>query len=104
MCKNNKIKHIEPSSEIFTEILTDELVPFQGKDRIVIGIPRLQSDGTRKSLKFPIQGFKGTSILYFTVSNENLSFLSLQSDSALVALLIPAMKMGKDIKIKGNVS
>ncbi len=53
----NKIKHFEPRTETSPAVPLGELVSTQTKDRIFIGVPCLESDGTRKISKLSHRRF-----------------------------------------------
>lgn len=73
---------------------------------ISVGEPSLsQSDGyIRNTYKILNISPKTETSLWFEISTKDESFLSHRSDSAMIALLVPAMQAGKDLFVNGIVS
>ncbi|MGD1849887.1 MAG: hypothetical protein ACFCBU_04560 [Cyanophyceae cyanobacterium] len=63
----------------------------------------VEEDGLVK-YKVTIESSLGSQILWYSVDKEFGNLLSDHADTAVVAALIPAMKLGEDIEIDGTIS
>ncbi|MSP66682.1 MAG: hypothetical protein EXQ96_00995 [Alphaproteobacteria bacterium] len=72
-------------------------------EKIVVQPPRQREVGDRVQLVFPVAGFEQPE-LCFEVDRAIAHFLSDRGDAALAALLIPAMKSGRDLVIRAPLS
>ena len=67
-----------------------EIIRFQGKVRAVVEISAAEAPVPRT--------------LWFEVPEGRAGFLSRRADAAMLAMLVPAMKSGEDIRIEGAIS
>lgn len=70
---------------------------------VTISTPVLRETEQACEAAFPVTGLAAESLRFF-VTGADRSFVSCSLNSALVALLIPAMTTGQDIHLKGSVS
>ena len=69
-----------------------------------IGRPRLEEREGRLEYRATVDFAKGTTDLWFAVPREHGHLLSDRADAALLALILPAMRAGEDVRVEGAVS
>lgn len=85
------------------QLLYDKL---QGLIIMVIHAPKLEesNDSNNIRINFSIDSDNFNNVLWYEVENKYEELLSQSCDSALIALLVPAMHINEDIYIDGTVS
>ncbi|HOW96379.1 MAG TPA: hypothetical protein P5567_10245 [Kiritimatiellia bacterium] len=71
---------------------------------MIIGRPEILRKDGEAECRAAVEWSKGAGVLWYRVPAEHGDWLSELSDAALVALLIPAMDAGEDIRLDGAVS
>ncbi len=69
-----------------------------------IGRPVLSAQDNQIRYVVPVESSAGARSLWFSIDRAYADLLSDRADAALVALLIPAMKLGEEIIVEGTVS
>lgn len=70
---------------------------------ISVKAPTLSTCNGLSRLEFPVEGF-GVDVLSYSFSGTESEFVSQSLDTALIALVLPAMLLGQNIHLQGNVS
>jgi len=71
---------------------------------IVIGSPDLRSRDGRVVSEVGISGLDGIDRLWFSAPDSAESFIDGRADAAVLALLMPAMRLGRDLVVEGPVT
>lgn len=71
---------------------------------MIINKPTIVSTSDSVEYQSHIEFLKGSELLWYRIDKEFADFLTDLSDGPLVALIIPAMALGEDIRVFGKVS
>ncbi|WP_353827017.1 hypothetical protein [Agromyces sp. SYSU T0242] len=71
---------------------------------IVIGPPEVRSREGRTIVSFRLSGLDGADRLRFSVPDSAAGFLEERADAAVLALLMPAMRLRRDLLVEGPVT
>lgn len=70
---------------------------------INIGVPVLSCSDSTATYRVPVHGLRSDA-LWYTVGARYVDMIDLRSDPAVLALLLPAMRSGRDMHIRGTVT
>ncbi|GAA2032712.1 hypothetical protein GCM10009819_15960 [Agromyces tropicus] len=71
---------------------------------IVIGTPAVGAGDGRVTYEVGLDGVDGVDRLWFSVPEAAAGFVNPRADAAMLALLMPAMRLGRDLVVEGPVT
>lgn len=73
-------------------------------DEMIINGQQIEKNSSRIKISYKIENKNSVNYLIYEIDNEFQNLIDEKCDSALIAILIPAMLRGEDIYIKGEIS
>ncbi|WP_430647031.1 hypothetical protein [Agromyces sp. GXS1127] len=71
---------------------------------IAIGPPTIEVEGDRLEYRVDLSGFPGVDRLWFSLPASAAPFVNERTDAAVLALAVPAMRLGRDLVVQGAVT